>query len=124
MSTAKKKPVKTGLMQRLVTQIRRSGKSLKDAKAIAAFKMRKAGNLGKGSKLTSKGKKRQAMGAAGRAKSRAAKKHGRKASEFKYSATANRATMKKPTQNSKNASKQGRDPKKQIGTHRYKGEKK
>lgn len=118
-----KKPVKTGLMKRLITQLRRDGKSAKDAGAIAAFKMRQAGNLDKSNKLTSKGKERQGMGAAGRAKSRAAKKHGRKASEFKYSATANRATMKSPSQKSKNASKQGRDPKKQVGTRKHKGEK-
>lgn len=124
MSKPKKKKIKTSLMKRLITQIRRTGKSAKDAAAIAAFKMRKAGNLDKNNKLTSKGKKRQAMGAAGRAKSRAAKKHGKKAGEFKYSATANRATMRKPTQSSRNASKQGRDPKKQVGTHRHKGEKK
>jgi hypothetical protein len=120
----KKKPVKASLMKRLITQLRRDGKSPEAAGAIAAFKMRKAGNLGKGNKLTAKGKKREQLGAAGRAKSRAAKKHGRKPSEYKYSATANRATMKKPTQASKNASKQGRDPKKQIGTWKHKGEKK
>jgi hypothetical protein len=48
----------------------------------------------KDGKLTSKGKARQALGAAGRAKDRAAKNSGRKTSEFKYNAKTNRATLK------------------------------
>lgn len=47
-----------------------------------------------GGKLTAKGKARQALGAAGRAKDRAAKESGRKASAYKYNAKTNRATLK------------------------------
>ena len=42
--------------------------------------------------LTSKGKARQALGKAGRAKSRAAKYSGNKSSDYKYNPKTNRAT--------------------------------
>jgi hypothetical protein len=48
----------------------------------------------KGGKLTSKGKARQALGADGRAKDRAAKQSGRKTSDYKYNKQTNRATLK------------------------------
>lgn len=60
---------------------------------MAASLLQKRGQMS-GGKLTAEGKKRQAMGAAGRAKDRAAKKSGRKTNEFKYNAKTNRATLK------------------------------
>jgi hypothetical protein len=53
--------------------------------------------LKKGTKeLTTKGKKRQSMGAAGRAKDRAARaSKGRKPSDFKYVPGTNRAIVRK-----------------------------
>jgi hypothetical protein len=45
--------------------------------------------------LTDKGKKRQKMGAAGRAKDRAAQRSGRSTKEYVYSKKTNRATLKK-----------------------------
>lgn len=45
-------------------------------------------------KLTSDGKKRQAMGASGRAKDRAAKKSGHSTNDYKYNKKTNRATLK------------------------------
>lgn len=66
------------------------------ANATARKQLQRAGILKKGSEeLTEYGKKRQSMGAAGRAKDRAAKRSGRKPSEYKYNAKTNRATLKK-----------------------------
>lgn len=45
-------------------------------------------------KLTAEGKKRQALGNDGRAKDRAAKSSGKKASAYKYNSKTNRATLK------------------------------
>lgn len=60
---------------------------------MAAALLQKRGQL-KGGKLTSKGKARQALGAAGRAKDRAAKTSGRKTSDYKYNSKTNAATLK------------------------------
>lgn len=85
-----------GILDRLVGQLRKQGMSTAMANATARKQLQKAGILKKGSEeLTVYGKKRQAMGAAGRAKDRAAKRSGRKASEYKYNAKTNRATLKK-----------------------------
>ena len=82
------------IKDRLVKQLKAKG--VKNPHAVATKKLQEAGNMKKGTnKLTAKGKKRQAMGASGRAKSRAAKASGRKASEYKYSSKTNRATVKK-----------------------------
>ena len=88
--------VKASILDRLVTQLRRNGMSVAAASATARKRLQQAGILKKGSEdLTEYGKRRQAMGAAGRAKDRAAKKSGRKAGEYKYNAKTNRATLKK-----------------------------
>jgi hypothetical protein len=79
------------LLNRLTRQL--ASKGVKGAKGMAAALLQKRGQLSKG-KLTAEGKKRQAMGADGRAKDRAAKKAGRKTSEYKYSSKTNRATLK------------------------------
>ena len=85
-----------GILDRLVGQLRKQGMSTAMANATARKQLQKAGILKKGSEeLTAYGKKRQAMGAAGRAKDRAAKRSGRKASVYKYNAKTNRATLKK-----------------------------
>ena len=87
--------VKKPILQRLVEQLRRKGMSVGMANAVARKKLQQSGNLKKGSdKMTSKGKKRSAMGAAGRAKDRAAKASGRKPSEYKYNARNNTARLK------------------------------
>jgi hypothetical protein len=88
--------VQASILKRLVTQLKRNGMSEAAANAAARSRLQKAGILKKGSdQLTEYGKKRQAMGAAGRAKDRAAKASGRKPSEYKYNARTNRATLKK-----------------------------
>ena len=84
------------IKDRLVSQLRKKGMSKDKAHATATKKLQKAGVLKKGTaKLTTKGKKRQAMGAAGRAKDRAAKYAGKKSSQYKYSKKTNRATLRK-----------------------------
>jgi hypothetical protein len=60
--------------------------------AIATKQQQKAGNLKPGTQdLTAKGAKRQAMGAAGRAKDRAAKAGGGSPSDYTYSKKTNQA---------------------------------
>lgn len=84
------------ILKRLVEQLQAKGMSAGSANAIARKKLQESGNLKKGSdEMTAKGKKRSEMGAAGRAKDRAAQKSGRKASEYKYNPRTNRATLKK-----------------------------
>lgn len=86
------------LIPRLVDQLKVRGLSEGAAQATARKKMREAGNLKPGSdELTPKGKRRQEMGAAGRAKDRAAQASGHKAGDFKYSTRTNRATLKGTT---------------------------
>lgn len=88
--------VKTSILKRLVTQLRRNGMSEGAANATARKRLQEAGILKKGSdELTEYGKKRQRMGAAGRAKDRAAKATGRKASDYTYNARTNKARLKK-----------------------------
>jgi hypothetical protein len=85
------------ILERLVSQLKAKGHSEKSAYAIATSTLQKSGALKKGSqKLTPKGKKRQDMGADGRAKDRASKESdGRhKPSAFNYSKKTNRATLK------------------------------
>ncbi len=88
--------VKASILKRLVTQLRRNGLAEGVANAVARKKLQEAGILKKGSEeLTEYGKKRQAMGASGRAKDRAAKASNRKPSEYKYNSRTNKATLKK-----------------------------
>jgi hypothetical protein len=82
------------ILDRLVKQL--TAKGVKNPYAVATAQLQKSGNMKKGSqKLTDKGKKRQAMGAAGRAKDRAAKASGKSASAYSYNKRTNRATLKK-----------------------------
>jgi hypothetical protein len=89
------------ILERLVKQLRAKGHSEQSAYAIATSTLQKSGSLKKGSQdLTDKGKKRQAMGADGRAKDRAAKESDGKykPSDYKYSKRTNRGTLKKGSQ--------------------------
>lgn len=79
------------IFKRLTSQL--GTKGVKNPSKLAAALLIKRGQM-KDGKLTAKGKARQALGASGRAKDRAAKRSGRKASEFKYNAKTNRATLK------------------------------
>jgi hypothetical protein len=95
LSEAKKKHKKPKILERLINQLKDKGFDVGAATAIATKQQQKAGNIKKGSQeLTKKGKKRQKMGAAGRAKDRAAKRSGRKPSEYKYNARNNQASLK------------------------------
>lgn len=79
------------LLTRLTNQLRSKG--VKGAKNMAAALLTKRGQLS-GGKLTSEGKKRQSLGASGRAKDRAAKASGHKASAFNYNPKTNRTRLK------------------------------
>lgn len=85
------------LLERLVSQLKAKGMSESQAFAVATKSLQKAGDLKPGTQdLTEKGAKRQAMGAAGRAKDRAAAKSGKhKPGEYKYNQLTNRARLKK-----------------------------
>jgi len=83
------------IMDRLVSQLKKAGKSEKSAYAIATASLQKSGAMKKGSnKLTSKGKKRQSMSAASRAKNRAATRAGKSARKYKYNSKTNQAKLK------------------------------
>lgn len=81
------------LLERLVSQLKAKGMGDAKAYAVATSTMEKSGNM-KDGKLTAKGQARQAMGAAGRAKDRAAKASGKSSNAFNYSSKTNRATLK------------------------------
>ena len=83
------------LYDRLVSQLKAKGMPEDKAHATATMQLQKTGSFKPGTKeLTAKGEKRQEMGAAGRAKDRAAKRSGRKPSEYKYNPKTNGATLK------------------------------
>ena len=80
------------ILDRLVKQLIANGMPKDKAYAVATKKLQAAGNLKKGSsKATGKGKKRGQMTPAARAKDRAAKASGGKASDFKYNKRNNTA---------------------------------
>lgn len=89
------------ILDRLISQLTTKGMSKDKAYATAVKVLTKSGNLDDDQNLTAKGKKRQAMGAHGRAKDRAAKRAGRSSSEYKYNPATNRATLKMRKLNSK-----------------------
>lgn len=81
------------LLNRLTSQLKKKG--VKGAEGMAIALLRKRGQMSKSStSLTSTGKKRQKMGAAGRAKDRARKANGGKTSDYVYSKKTNRARKK------------------------------
>lgn len=79
------------IVERLKSQLAKKG--VKDPEGMAYALQNKAGNV-KGNKLTAQGAKRQAMGAEGRAKDRAAKDYGGSPSSYDYSKQTNRATKR------------------------------
>lgn len=84
------------ILERLVGQLEAKGMPKARAYATATSQLQKSGVLKPGTtELTAKGRKRQGMGAAGRAKDRAASKSGRSTSEYKYNPRTNRATLKR-----------------------------
>lgn len=84
------------ILDRLVSQLKAKGMPEGKAFAVANKTLQKSGNFKPDTQtLTAKGEKRQAMGAAGRAKDRAAKASGNhKAGEYAYNPRTNRATLK------------------------------
>lgn len=84
------------IRQRLVQQLTRKGMIPSKANAIATKTLQKSGSLKPGTtQMTEKGERRTAMGAAGRAKDRAAKAADRQPSDYSYNPRTNRATLKK-----------------------------
>lgn len=80
------------LKLRLTRQL--ASKGVANAKGTAIGLLKKEGLLNSTGELTPKGKERQALGAGGRAKDRAAKASGHKTSEYSYDAKTNSATLK------------------------------
>lgn len=82
-----------GLVDRLTDQL--AAKGMKDAKSEAIAILKARGHVDSSGNLTAEGKKRQDLGPDGRAKDRASKLSGRPASDYKYNAKTNMATLKK-----------------------------
>jgi|AACY02.3.fsa_nt_gi hypothetical protein len=80
------------ILLRLMRQMRSKG--AKNAYAAAYAALNRAG-LMKGKKLTAKGRRRNAMTPAQRAKARAAKASGRSPRAYKYNKRTNRARLKR-----------------------------
>lgn len=78
----------TKLLARLTQQLRDKGN--KNPRGMAAALLTKQGSM-KDGKLTAKGEKRQSLGAAGRAKDRAAKRLGGKPGDYAYNPRTNHA---------------------------------
>lgn len=84
-------PIRT----RLVGQLIAGGMPAPKANAVATKKLQAAGDLKPGStSMTAKGEARTKLGAAGRAKDRAATASGHQAGDYKYDAQTNRARLK------------------------------
>ena len=80
------------ILDRLVSQLQAKGHDKKSAFAIATRSLQRAGDLKPGTQeATPQGARRGAMGAAGRAKLRAARAQGGKSSDYIYSSKTNRA---------------------------------
>ena len=77
-----------------MTLVDRLTKQVGGFKNMATGLLKKRGQMDSKGKLTKKGKKRQSMGASGRAKDRAAKKSGGSSKDYKYNKKTNRATKK------------------------------
>jgi hypothetical protein len=80
------------LVKRLTRQL--ASKGVKGAKNMAVGLLKKRGQLDSKGKLTASGKKRQALGAAGRAKDRAVKRSGGKPADYSYNPKTNRTRKK------------------------------
>jgi hypothetical protein len=83
------------ILDRLVSQLMKDGKTRAQAYAIAVSQLQKSGNLKKGStEATEKGKKRGNMTPEERAKDRSAKRHGNNPDDNFYDSKSN-STRKK-----------------------------
>ena len=83
------------IVDRLVTQLKDKGMDNDKAHAVARSQLQKHGVLKKGTDdLTAHGEERNSMGAAGRAKDRAAQRSGRSVSDYNYNPRTNTATLK------------------------------
>ena len=90
------------ILERLVSQLVKNGMPKDKAYAVAVSKLQKSGNLKKGStEPTEKGERRGNMTPAQRAKDRAAKRSGGKASDYKYNKHNNTAVKGKVNKNVK-----------------------
>jgi hypothetical protein len=79
------------LLKRLTSQL--AAKGVQNAKGVATGLLEKRGHL-KNGKLTAEGHKRDALGAAGRAKDRAVKRSGGSPDDYSYNPKTN-ATRKR-----------------------------
>jgi len=82
----------SALETRLTKQL--AARGVKNARGMATALLTKRGHLKDGN-LTSKGKARQSLGNAGRAKDRAVKRFGGKPSDYSYDAKTNSTRKKK-----------------------------
>lgn len=83
------------ILERLRQQLQAKGMPKGEAYAVATKTLQKSGSLAAGTeKLTAKGKARSAMGAAGRAKDRAAKANGGDPADYIYNPRTNTARKK------------------------------
>ncbi len=82
------------ILDRLVSQLKAKGMDPHKAFAVATGTLERAGVMDKHGNLTPKGRVRQAMGAAGRAKDRAARAAGRSPDDYVYDPKTNLATLK------------------------------
>lgn len=89
------------IVERLVSQLEAKGMKKGQAYAVATKAMQKAGNIDKHGNATAKGTKRGNMTPAQRAKDRAAKSSGGKASDYKYNKKNNTAVKGKVSKNVK-----------------------
>jgi hypothetical protein len=83
------------ILDRLVSQLKAKGMPEGQAYATATKTLQKSGSLKPNTQeLTAKGKQRSKLGAAGRAKDRAAKQSGRKPNDYKYNQLNNTARLR------------------------------
>ena len=81
------------ILPRLISQL--TAKGVPDAEGVAKRTLTRAGVLDASGELTAHGRLRQEMGAAERAKDRAAKQSGRhRSQEYKYDPRTNRAKLR------------------------------
>jgi len=80
------------LVVRLTNQL--AARGVKDAKSEAISILKARGHLDDKGNLTEEGRKRQELGADGRAIDRASKASGRKPGDYVYNAKTNMATLK------------------------------
>jgi hypothetical protein len=85
--------MKSKLEVRLTRQL--ASKGQKDAAGLARALLIERNHINSDGTLTKQGAERQALGASGRAKDRAAKRSGRSVEDYKYNSRTNRATLKK-----------------------------